>query len=472
MKKTLSVFLAVLMLFSAFGAFAVSAETGDLSDILYSEESVAASESALIKFTVNGLPEKFTFSFEERKNAENASVWNNINLLGMSLDFLYSAEGSLLWSELDVYQKDANNNLILDEAGNPILAITRDDISLAFTNINVYLQRVIYSRYGGLKLYNSENAVALANTIGKTLNPDFKALNPSDYTNLFTNEIPSANEFFRAVTSLSGLDVIIANNWVGKGRSYSEKLISLLGGGYIELNDDHYADGLILGSKLLESMVSKILTVGPVDYIYDLIKAFTSDAFAHNYRDPLLALFSLKIARTDIEENKLKSFDGLLQLIFCDCDAFSDEGCYGDGEIEHFSAFKFPIERINKTTDKDENLIFIYYYLNLCGRYKNNTKCINELKKSINDDLELSGEDKTKLKALVDGFLLGDFETAVRDAIVPLYKENISTAGDSIFDRFRNAFMIMMKKIADYFDYLRKIFSGELQYGQGNSPFN
>ena len=30
----------------------------------------------------------------------------------------------------------------------------------------------------------------------------------------------------------------------------------------------------------------------------------------------------------------------------------------------------------------------------------------------------------------------------------------------------------MLVKIADYFDYLRRLFSGELDYGQGNSPFN
>jgi len=475
MKKTLSIFLAFIMLISCFSVLSVSAETGDLSDVLYSEESIATSNSALKKFTVNNLPAQFDFKFEERDDGANAKVWKDVDLLGIDLDFLYSGDSTLIWSELDVYQKDANGNIIYDLNKNPIVAISRDDISLAFTNINIYLQRVVYKQYGGLKLYNVNNAVALANLIGKALKPDFKTLDVNNYKNYFTNEIPSANEFFDAVTTLSGLGEIVSQNWIPRGRNFSEPVVKLLGGDYINFVSEYYTDGHRLASKTLEAMVSKILTVGPVDFAYELLNAFTSDSYALAYREPILALFSFKIAGLSeyITESKLNSFDGLLHLILCTCDPIAGEGCYADSsDVSHFCAFDFPVARFRNTTDKDEKLMYLYYYLNLSGRYKNNGNYIRGLKNSISRNVSLSSEDQIKLSALVDGFLLGDFESAIDNAIIPLYKENISTAGDSLFDRFRNAFMVFMKKIADFFDYLRKIFSGELQYGQGNSPFN
>lgn len=475
MKKALSIFLALMMFISCFTAVTAGAETGDVADVLYSEESIAASRDALSRFKVNNLPAQFDFSFEERENGGNAAVWNQVDLLGMDLDFLYSADRTFIWSGLDIYKKDSNGNILYDLNKNPIVAITMDDISLAFTNINIYLQRVMYKRYGGLNLYNVNNAVALANLIGGTLKPDFKPLDVNNYKNYFTNEIPSANEFFEAVATLSGLDEIVSQNWIPKGKSFSEPLAKLLGSDYITFYTEYYTDGKRLSSKILEASVAKLLTVGPVDYLFDLLNVFTSEAYALTYREPVLALFSTKIASVSehMTEKDLYSFDGLLHLLFCNCDAFADEGCYSDdSSVNHFCAFKFPTERFSKASDKVEKFIYLYYYLNLCGRYKNNGNYLREMKNSIARNTAFAAEDQVKLSALVDGFLLGDFDSTVNNVIVPLYKDNISTAGNSFFERFRNAFMIFMKKIADYFDYLRKIFTGELQYGQGNSPFN
>lgn len=474
MKKTLSLVLALIMTLSCFSVLTVSAEDGDISDMLYTEESIGASQSALKNFTVNNLPERFDYSLEELKETD---IWDNVNLMGISLDFLYSGTGLIDWSKLDVFVT-VNGEKVYGPDGLPIRKITSDDISLAMTNINIYLQRIFYDAYGGLGLYTIENAINMANFIGKALRSDFVELNVDNYRNYFGNEVPSANEFFKGVTKLSGLDVIIDHNWLTptRGQSFCEPLANLLGGGYITFLNEYFTDGLVLGSKILEGMVKKILSVGPVDYIYDIVNVFTTSAYALTYRTPVLALFSQKIAKVSahytVEE--LNSFTGLLKLIFCDCNPLALEGCYAPvaEDVDHFCPFDFPVERFSSITDKDEKMIYAYYYLNLCGRYRGNSDYFKGVQNKISANFNLSEDDKSKLNALIDGFFLGNFSVAVDLAIVPLYKENIDTAPDSIFDRLKNTLMIFIKKIADYLDYLRKVFTGELDYGQGNSPFN
>ena len=196
------------------------------------------------------------------------------------------------------------------------------------------------------------------------------------YKDYFTNEVPSANEFYRGVTTLSGLDRLINQNWVTRGKSFSEPVVTMLGGNYITFLDEYYKDGLILGSKILEAMVKKIISVGPVDFVYDLINVFSSTSYQVTYRTPVLALFTHKIAAFGgkMTDEVLNSFDGLLQLIFCDSE------CYSGASSLRFCPFDFPEGRYNSTTDKDEKLIYLYYYFNLCGRYKNNSVYFENLK--------------------------------------------------------------------------------------------
>lgn len=465
MKKALSLFLAIMMIFSSFAVINVNAaENGGLADMLYDEQSIAAAQDALKHLEIKNLPERFN-DFNEFRNSE---AWDKVSLFGISLDFLYSDTAPLVWSNLDTFL-EVDGKLVYGSDGLPVKLISMDDISLAYTNLGVYLHRFFYDQYGGLKLYTVENAIALTNIIGKMLYPDFVKLDIANYKNYFKNETPTTNEFFRAITTLSGLDKVIEHNWVPRGKSFSEPLVSVLTGHYIDFSSEFYSDGLILGSKILEGILKKLITEGPVKLFTDLINVFSSVSYETTYREPTLALFTHKIASISdyMTERELNSFDGLLKLVFCDDDCFTATGSTGK-----FCPLTFPKERYHSTTDENEKFIYLYYYFNLCGRYRDNRYYFENFKKTLNSSKTISAGDKKKLTALIDGFFLGDINSAVDNAIVPLYKENISTAKDTIFDRIRNAFMTLMKKIADYFDYLRKIFSGELDYGQGNSPFN
>ncbi len=466
MKKTLSVLLALMMLLSCFSAFPVSAETGGLADMLYSEETIAEAETALGYFKVENLP----YRIDSFKEFRDSSAWDNVTLMGIDLDFLYSGKGSLLWSELDVFLKDENGKLVYGADGLPVKLISEEDISLAFTNVGLYLQKVLYNQYGGLNMFTVDNAVGLANIIGKIFFPDFVELDPDNFRNYFTNEVPSANEFYKAAATLSGLDRLIDTNWIVRGKGFCQPVVEALGGSYITFLDEYYTDGLLLSSKILEAMVKKLLTVGPIDFAYDLINIFASPSYDITYRVPVLALFTHKIPVLGayITESELNSFNGLLRLIFCNADCYSSNS----GANYKFCPIDFPTERISATSDKEEVLIYLYYYLNLCGRYKDNREYFDNIITSVRLSSKFSDDDKIKLEALINGFFLGDFDSAIKDAIIPLYKDNITTASTNLFDRIKNAFMTFLKKIADYFDYLRRIFSGELDYGQGNSPFN
>lgn len=470
MKKILSLLMALVMLLSCFSAFSVSAEEGgNLSDMLYTEDTITAASSALKNFYVSGLPDRFDGSFAEFKNS---SYWNSVNLLGMDLDFLYSDDSPLIWGMLDVYVKDAEGNVIPGPEGAPVARITPDDISQAMTNIGIYLQRVVYSLYGGLNLYTVENAIALSNFIGKMFYPDFAVLNPANFVGIFGNATPSAVQFYKAVATLSGFDKIIGQNWVPRGKGYCESVVTVLGGSYVSFPSDYYNDPLLLSSKLLEAIVNKFVAVGPIDYIYDFITSFSS--YTQTYYEPFISLFSLKSSSFggNITDEEKYTFNGLLKLMLCDCNNGTQPCVAESGLGNHFCAFEFPTERFNSTSDKNERLIYLFYYFNLAGRYKGNREYIQSIEGKVRNNLKLSVVDMDKICALINGFFLNEFPVAVDVAVVPLYKENISTATTSIFDRMKNSLMIFLKKIADYFEYLRKIFSGYLEYGQGNSPFN
>lgn len=472
MKKGLSLFLSLVMLVSCFSIFNVSAI--DVGDMIYNEESNALAATALANFVVENLPDRIDDDIDEFRKTD---AWNKINLMGMTMDFLYSGGRQLSWGDLDVFYTDDNGNMIFDQNGNAILKITKDDISSAVQNVNIYLQKVFYNLYGGLNLYTVENAIKLSNVIGKMFNYDFEVLSVSNFTGLFGNETPSTNEFFDAVTRLSGFGAIVQANWISRGRSFCEPLVKLLGGDYIQFYSEYYSDGHKLASKLLEAMVQKFLSVGPVDYLLDILQVCGSAAYEYTYQAPILALFNLKFAafsNVDRTEEELKSFSGVLRLMFCDCDPIYKTGCFAaeQEDVDHFCPLEFPVERYNTAADAEECYIYLYYYLTLCGRYRGNYNYFENMKINVLKNNKITDTDKDRLNALIDGFFLGNFQSAIDSAIIPLYSENIDSASTSFFDRVKNSMMVFLKKIADYFDYLRKLISGEIIFGQGNSPFN
>lgn len=462
MKKIISLTLSLLMLFSCFSVLTAGAlDAGDIADTLYTEESVAASATALMNLEIKKLPENYDCDIR------SLPAWNEVSLLGMDLDYLYNGKGSFTWGFLDVFTTDA--------AGNKVMKITLDDVKDAFSNLNTYLIRVVYNYCGGIDFYTVENAIAISNFIGELLYPDFVKRDADNFKDLFNNTVPTTNDFYRTIASISGLSEIIEYNWLPKGKNFYKPLIDVLGGTYVDFYEDYYADGVKLGAKVIEGVISKLTTAGPIEFIVDILKSLSSSSYALVYRDPTLALFKLKkdLYHSVIPSDVMNSLDGLLKLIFCDCDPVKKTGCYSSANNPtHFCPVEFPVSRFASAADNTEATLYLYYYLNLCGAYKDNAVVINGWKDAINASPSLSKTDKDRIGYIFDGFFLGGVDKMINNVVVPLYKENISTSTDTIFQRFKNTMMNFLKKIADYFDYLRKIFTGELEYGQGNSPFN
>lgn len=475
MKKLISLTLSMLMLFSCFSVLTAGAlDAGDIADAVYSEESIAASKAALSNFKVKNLPDNFNCDIRELPSWTDNDPDNDVSLIGMDLDYLYNCEGSFIWSFFDVFAKDENGNTITVD-GSPVLKITTDDLELAFANVNVYLQKVFYGIYGGLNLHTVENAVNISNFIGRIIRPDYVELDADNFKDLFGNKVPTSNEFYNTVSTLSGLSEVIEYNWIVRDYRFYKPVIDALGGTYTEFYEDYYNDPVKLGAKMIEGAINKICTVGPIEFVLDFLSYYCAN-YNNVYREPTLALLRFKtdIYNSVIPTEEINSFNGLLQLLLCDCDPLNTTIgiCFNGAKVNHFVPVEFPIDRFTRAADSVEKMIYLFYYLNLCGRFGNNREVVNNWKAKINASSRLSAADKTRVGYLLDGFILGDFDKAVDNVIIPIYKENVTTAPDSLFDRFRNTMMGFLKKIADYFDYLRKLFSGEIKYGQGNSPFN
>ncbi len=470
MKKFLSVFLAILMVFSCFGAVCVSAADGE-----YTDEELTEVDDAMKYFKVSNLPESFDKTVQELIAIDaGKSAEDRINLLGMDLEYLYTNTAAMMWGYLDVYQKDAAGNLVYDATGNPIMKITKGEVAIMLSSISAYLKDLYYSTYGGLKLYTVNNAVSLSNIIGKMFFREFTPLTAADFNAVFGNRIPSAQEFFEAVVDLSGLDLLIQQNWCPRGSTFCQPIVDLLTGGYTDIYLDNYTDGKVLGARILEGMFTKLNIEGPVSFLIDFVLAYTR-SYETVFREPTLALFTHKIEKILNFEyvSEYQTFSGLLKLMLCDCDPVAGEGCFSGGTqtADHFCPLEFPTMRIATAGDDDEVMIYLFYYFNLCGAYRNNTAFINNIKSKLDASAVLTAEDKEKVKSIFDGCFLNNIDSTTKTLIEPFIENILQPSTDGIFDRLKNSLQVFLKKIADYFDYLYKIFTGQLDYGEGGSPF-
>lgn len=438
MKKVISLFLvlsiALTSLFS-FGAFA--AEGGSVVEDLFDdvtnmenfENSIVTGSSGFI------YPEDADYDVD--KMIENGEIEGE--MLGITLDFLYNESTAIAWGKLDV---------------------SRDDLSLAKANVNTYLQRLLKNEYGGFNLFSMElnengiprasyNATVITNFLGHLFYPNYVDKNITFTT---TDLYVAEDDFFGTIVRESGFGELLQYNWCNQISVDFRPMIETWGLNCDDVLKTDYRDGFSLGKKLLAAAIDKFLNEGPINAMLDIIHIYSRSYYLYLY-DATVALFSLRISAGDVTPEELVSLHEIFNLVL---------NGNNDSDSSKLQFVQMPTDRFRSAEDKTELFLYLIVYFNINARYKNNELVIEDFKAQV-DDMNISADDKTVIKSIIDGILKGELKDLVTH-LTALFSKNVSETPDDIFKSIKNAIASFFKKIVDYFDNLFKMLSGEKEF--------
>lgn len=426
MKKFLAVLLSLVMLVSSF-TVAASAETGSIADMVGDVDF----EEALKNFNADGmeLPEEYldeNYQYDMEALLQSGAL-NELNLFGLTVDFLYNSSEDLFWSALSV---------------------KKSDLTLAEANLNMYLMRVIRNHFGDEKLYTADNAEAIANFIGHLINEDF-----TDVNVIYNKEPVSEEVFYSTVADFSGLDEVIQYNWCDQPRINFKPLLYTLGVSLGDLLDSDFGKGQVLAETIIKTVINKCMTTGPIDYLIEVLTAY-SRTYGLSLNEPLKALLKGKIARGVISEDELCTPRGLLNLIF------------NNNNPDDTSKLQFitpPTYRFAIAKDTTESFLYLLVYLNLVGRYQSNGNVVRNFQADISADSLLTATEKERVNAVLNGVFLGDLSGIVA-MMSDLAVENIEEGKNDIWKNFVNFIISFIKKFVGMFD---KIYQSLINFGKG-----
>ena len=402
-----------------------------------------------------------------------------VEILGMPLSFMYGdPTSSFFWQNLTAYPEyqdkkyDENNNII------PNVDISKADISLLFGDVNMFLLRIMKELYSDYRFYTDENAVKCINLLGNLFYPNFseyasgsKIFSQRDYVYTSSSGVPYADEevFFQKVSDLSGFSDLIQSNWVDYGavRSKFEPVLSLVGVASGELLESEYMRGDKLGPKMLCAAFTKIMGEGPIAYFLNIFESLTKAYLAYYYT-PIKLLFSQK--ENLISQEDLRTLTGLLNLIFNDNNT-SNTGKYQFAPL--------PESKLSKTDDKSEFYLIILAYINLNTQYLSNKSVIENLKvdilnskisdtKTVDENGKATAGYKTRLLNIINAVTNAHIEKIFFDGTLDsLTVENLAGKPDEYLGNIGEAISRVIKKIADWFQMWIDIFTGKLEFGAG-----
>lgn len=424
MKKLLAVLLSLVMLVSSF-TVAVSAETGSIADMVGDVDF----EEALKNFNADGmeLPEEYLdekYQYDMEALLQSGAL-NELNLFGLTVDFLYNSSDDLFWSTL---------------------SIKKSDLALAEANLNMYLMRVLRNHFGEEKLYTAANAQAVSNFVGHLINEDFIDVNV-----VYNKEPVTEETFYRTVADFSGLDEVIQYNWCDQPRINFKPLMYTLGVSLGDLLDSDFTKGQVLAETIIKTVINKCLTTGPIEYLLEVLTTY-SKTYGVSLNAPLCALLKGKIARGVITEEELSTPRGLLNLLF------------NNNNPEDTSALQFitpPTYRFAIAKDTTEAFLYLMVYLNLVGRYKSNGDVIRNFQAELSADSMLTATEKERVNAVLNGVFLGDLSGIV-SMMSDLAIENIEEGKNDIWKNFVNFITSFIKKFVEMFD---RIYQSLINFG-------
>lgn len=268
----------------------------------------------------------------------------------------------------------------------------KGDFGLTRANTNNLLADLIGTAWGDGALFAtpelaSKNAVSLANFIGKLIDPKFKTLS-SDLKPFTDNKKISRETFFKQVTILSGLDVVLQNKWCYAKGFDVKAIMSAFGVNTDEsvLFDVELTKGADMGARILSDMYSGF-TRDPMGYVMHVAQLFSKN-YERLYKKALTELFSISFSsvmeksRTNeykyldfYKATELSTFDGFLNFI-SDC-LYINKVDAGDKTAKNFEFAPLPLVRFSSAADINELYLYMLCYFELNRIYENNGAMID-----------------------------------------------------------------------------------------------
>ncbi len=435
MKKFLSILMAVAVILSSVSVFGVSAAEG------YAAKN----------------PITDSFSSYDEFISENADK----EIYGYDYKFLYEEAIGVDWSKLNIWT---------NKMGYPVQS-TAESISLAASDMNSYLKRVINNYFIGERLYTEEYAIGLINFFGKMINPNFVEVNKA----FDRDTTPNESDFYDIIAVKSGFADMIQLNWCDKGVNF-KPFLTAFGVDLSKILNSDFQKGKPVARALLGTIINTLISFGPIDYAMMILGKLSSDYSTVLY-EATTSLFSLKIncgkpvrngnqiGRTEYSVEELKSVSGFLTYAF-------------DGIID-YDFFKFPDSRVSVSQSNPEKLLFYMMYFAINYRYNNNADFIDSLAGKITTFLTEGNRYMTagytyeeicaitqKIPGMVDMIFKGDVTAENVEMLAGLTQENLDSFSGDLGTQLKNWLSKILRKISDYIDYLFKLFTGEIKYGE------
>ena len=472
MKKILCLILSLTLLVSSLsiGAFADDDSDKmnfnfDLSELVTDTINETDFKKALENYNFNGdIPDdcktpEGQYDIEKLVTSGTAS---NVYMFGLSIDFLYNSDEKLLWTKLPAsgdpyctnckkaFKADAVSNKICPDCGKTLKIDTiYNDMALACGNLNFCLKKIFNKYCEGNKLYTEENATKICNIIGHLLFTNYTDQNIGFDIPLVEDNEENVNLFYDTIAEKSGLKELIQKNWCNSPRLNYKPLLYTLGVNFEDfpVPDRDIYDAKYVSRILLSSIISSVMKYGPVNYLLDVIWAF-SRTYAIFLYEPIKALFNVKISSGLIQEDELKTFKGLLNLIFTN---------NNPADTSKLQFVTPPSRRFANSVDTTELFLYVIIYLNLVGKNGNNPAVVGNIKANINSNSMLDNEDKHYLVSIVDGLFCGSLNELV-PMLANYFVENISDLKDSMWQKFVKMIKNLIKNFVGVFDKIYKNF--------------
>ena len=197
--------------------------------------------------------------------------------------------------------------------------------------------------------------------------------------------------------------------------------------------------------------INKFISEGPINAFMSILNVYARSYKTYLY-DSTVALFGLRLAAGDIELTELDSLHELFNIVINDNDPTV---------TDKLQFVQMPTERFARAKDNTELFLYVLLYSNINAQYKNNDTVI-EGYKSVIKASDLTDEEKSNINAMIDALLKGDVTNLVLK-LTDLTTYNIAETPNDWMTAIKNAIASFFKKIADYFDNMLKILSGEKQ---------